>query len=240
MIITRGAPQSAGVGFAVPINVAKAIQPQLRERGRVIRGWLGVQIQSVTRDLAKTLKMDEAKGAIVSDVTPDSPADQAGVQPGDVIVAVDGRDMEDNNDLSGYISSKAPGTEVSLKVLRDGRFEQITLALGTFPDETAVAEASDEPAVQLGMTLHDLTPDLAARLDLPARTRGVVVMDVEAGEAAEDAGLQRFDVIVSVNGTPVESFEEFAAAIERSEPDGLARLRVRRGAGHLITVLRLQ
>jgi len=134
IIITRGAPQSAGVGFAVPINVAKEILPQLRERGKVVRGWLGVQIQTVTEDLAKTLGMEKASGAIVSDVSPSSPADHAGLQPGDVIVAVDGEDMEDNNHLTRYISTKAPGTEVDLRLLRESETKSIRVTLGTFPD----------------------------------------------------------------------------------------------------------
>jgi serine protease Do len=240
MIITRGVPQSAGVGFAVPINVAKAILPQLRERGRVIRGWLGVQIQTVTEDLAKSLKMAEAKGAIVSDVTPQSPAAEAGVEPGDVVVSVDQRPVEDNSDLSEYIASLPPGTRVALEVLRDGARKTIELKLGTFPDDDEEEEQAQQARQQLGMTLHDLTPDIAARLQLPRNAQGVVVMEVAAGEAAEDAGLAAFDVIVSVNGEPVSSVDDFEREITKAEPDGLARLRVRRGASHLITVLKLR
>jgi serine protease Do len=240
MIITRGVPQSAGVGFAVPINVAKAILPQLRERGKVIRGWLGVQIQTVTDDLAKTLKMGEAKGAIVSDVTPDSPAADAGIEPGDVIVRADQKTIEDNGDLSGYISSLAPGTRVELDVVRDGAHKTVHATLGTFKEDDETEEETPQVRAQLGMTLHDLNPEIATRLQLPRSTRGVVVMEVEAGEAAEDAGLARFDVIVSVNGQEVSSMDDFEKEIAKAEPEGLARLRVRRGSGHLITVLKLK
>jgi len=240
MIITRGAPQSAGVGFAVPINVAKEILPQLRERGKVVRGWLGVQIQSITEDLATTLGMEKASGAIVSDVNPSSPADRAGLQPGDVIVAVDGEDMEDNNHLTRYISTKPPGTEVELRLLREGETKSIRVTLGTFPDAADVTEDRREPRAQLGMALSDLTPDLAARLELPRGASGVVVMAVEAGEPAEEAGLRRLDVIVSVNGRPVAGVDDFEREIERAESVGLARLRVRRRDNHLITVLRLR
>jgi serine protease Do len=240
MIITRGVPQSAGVGFAVPINVAKGILDQLRERGKVIRGWLGVQIQNVTEDMAKTLGMDSPRGAIVSDVTRESPAANAGVQPGDVIVAVDDREMEDNNDLSSYIASKAPGTRVELKVLREGSDVTLSVTLGTFPEEGDLPDVSERASAQLGMTLHDLTPELAARLELPRGTQGVVVMDVEAGGAAEDANLQQFDVIVSVNRARISSIDDFESAIEDAEADGLARLRVRRGNNHFFTVLKLR
>lgn len=241
LIVTGGLQQSAGVGFSVPINVAKEILPQLRDKGRVVRGWMGVQIQPITEDLAQTYRMPEAKGAVISDVTDNSPADKAGLEPGDVVVEVDGRQVEDNNDLSRYIASKAPGTTVRLKVLRNGSDKSMSLTLGTFPEETADAENEEEESgVQLGMTLRELTPDLAARLEMPRTAKGVVIMDVEAGSAAEDAGLQQRDVIVSVNGQPVEDPDDFKEEIEKARADGVARLRVRNGNSHRFTVLKLR
>src|SRR5688572_21955084 len=200
LIVTQGLPQSAGVGFAVPINVAKEILPQLRERGMVVRGWLGVQILPLSEDLAKTYRRTEAKGAVITDVTDGSPADKAGLKQDDVVIGVDGRSVQDNNDLSRYIASKAPGETVRLLVVRDGAERTISVSLGTFPeqgDENDGEQASGR--AELGMTLRNLTPDMAERLDMPRTSRGVVVMDVEAGENAEDAGLQPRDVIVSVN-----------------------------------------
>ena len=241
LIITRGVPQSAGVGFAVPINVAKEILPQLRERGKVVRGWLGVSIQAVTDDMARSLKLKEPKGAIVSDVTSDSPAEKAGVKPGDVVVGVDGRGVEDNGDLSRYIASKPPNTTVKLRVLREGGPEQtIAVKLGTFPEEGAGEEGESGKHGQLGMTLRNLTPDVADRLELPRTTKGVVVTAVEAGDAAEEAGLSRGDVIVSVNGAPTGSVAEFEREIDRARPDGVARLRVRRGSAYSFLVLKLK
>src|SRR5437867_722182 len=197
LIITQGLPQSAGVGFAVPINVAKEILPQLRDKGHVVRGWLGVVIQPVSEDMAKSFRMEEAKGALISDVTKDSPAEKAGLKPGDVVLTADGRSIEDSSALSRYIASKAPGSSVRLQVLRDGAQRTMTLTLGTFPDEAERDESSPSRGAKLGMTLRDLTPSAAEQLQLPRGTRGVVVMGVEAGEAAEDAGLQRGDVMVS-------------------------------------------
>src|SRR5262249_48679706 len=142
LIITQGVPQSSGVGFAVPINVAKEILPQLREKGKVTRGWLGVSIQAINEDMAKTIKgLGEAHGALVSEVTSGSPAEKAGVKPDDVVVNVDGRKVESNNDLSRYIASKSPGTTVKLTVLRNGNEQAISIVLGTFPDE---GDKSDE------------------------------------------------------------------------------------------------
>jgi serine protease Do len=240
LIITRGVPQSAGVGFAVPINVAKDILPQLRQRGKVVRGWLGVQIQALTDDMARTYRMKDNKGALISDVTADSPAEKAGLKADDVVIGVDGRTIEDNSALSSYIASKAPGTTVNLRVLRGSAEQTIAVTLGTFPEETADADNESSARGQLGMTLRNLTPDMAERLELPRNSKGVVVTAVEAGEAAEEAGLSRGDVIVSVNGGAVASVSEFEHEIDRARPDGVARLRVRRGTAYSFLVLKLK
>jgi serine protease Do len=240
LIITGGLQQSAGVGFAVPINVAKEILPQLRDKGKVVRGWLGVQVRPLTADLAKSYRLKDARGAIVVEVTKDSPAEKVGLKPEDVVISADGRPIQDSSDLSSYIASKAPGTTVRLRVLHDGVEKEVPIALGTFPEELGRADNEETPgAAQHGMTLRDLNPALAERLELPRGTRGVVVMSVEPGTPAEEAGLRRGDVIVSVNGQDVESVSSFEAQIARAKPDGVARLRVRRGESFAITVLPL-
>ena len=239
MIITGGERQSAGVGFSVPINVAKDILPQLREKGKVARGFLGVSITGVSEDMAKTFKMKEARGALVAQVNPGSPAEKAGVQVEDVVVSVDDHQVQDNGDLSRYIASKAPGVTVKLGILRDGAQKTISVTLGTFQDDPKEADGSDEQTSKLGMTLRDLTPEVAERLDLPRSTRGAVVMDVEAGEAAETAGLQRGEVIVGVNGAAVDSVSSFQKLIDAAKADGVARLRVRSSIGYRFVVLKL-
>lgn len=239
LIITRGLPQSAGVGFAIPINVAKDILQQLRSKGKVVRGWLGVQIMPVDEDLAKSFKMKEPKGAVVTDVTSASPAEKAGVQPGDVVVGADEREIDDNSALSRYIASKTPGVTVKLRVRRGGEEKTIPVVLGTFPEGNEENEPSETKSKKhLGMQLRSLTPDMAERLELPRTLRGVVVVDVEVGEAAEKAGLQRGDVIVSVNDKAVTDVDEFESETGRAEKDGIARLRVRRGNGFIFIVLK--
>ncbi|PYQ19171.1 MAG: peptidase [Acidobacteria bacterium] len=235
MIITNGPQQSSGVGFAVPINVAKEILPQLRTRGRVIRGWLGVNIQSVTEALARTYHMKEAKGALISDVTEGSPAEKAGLRPDDIVVAVDGREVRDNSDLTSYIASRAPDTTVHLKVMRAGS------DLGTFPEEGVARESRSESEGRShqGMTLQNLTPELAAELQLPRSFKGVVVTQVEAGSNAEDAGLQRGDVIVSINGENVDDVHEVEKELVKAKSDGVARVRFRRGNLYTFTTLKL-
>jgi serine protease Do len=225
----------------VPINVAKEILPQLRQRGKVVRGWLGVQIQALTDDMARTYRMKDNKGALISDVTSDSPAEKAGLKADDVVVGVDGKGIEDNSDLSRYIASKSPGTTVNLRVLRGGGEQTIAVTLGTFPEETADADEGAGHRGQLGMTLRNLTPDMADRLEIPRTSKGVVVTAVEAGEAAEEAGLARGDVIVSVNGSAIASVGDFEREIDRARPDGVARLRVRRQGGeYSFLVLKLK
>ena len=240
MIITGGERQSAGVGFSVPINVAKEILPQLRDKGKVARGWLGIQITGFSEDMAKTFKMKEARGALVAQVTPGSPAEKAGLQVEDVVVSADGHQVQDNGDLSRYIASKAPGATVKLDIVRSGAPKTVSVTLGTFPDDPTESQTGEEGATKkLGMSLRDLSPELAERLDLPRSTKGVVVVDVEAGEAAEQAGLSRGDVIVSVNSTAVDNVAAFEKQIEAARADGVARLRVRREGGFRILVLKL-
>jgi serine protease Do len=242
MIITNGPQQSSGVGFAVPINVAKEILPQLRSRGRVIRGWLGVQIQPVTEALARSYHLKEAKGALIADVTEGSPADKAGLRPDDVVIGVDGRDVRDNSDLTSYISSRAPDSTVHLKILRSGVEKDFAVTLGTFPEEgtTRADGGSDsEGRSHQGMSLQNLTPDLAAELQLPHGFKGVVVTQVEPGSNAEDAGLQRGDVIVSVNGSAADSADDVEKELARAKADGVARIRFRRGNQYTFTTLRV-
>jgi serine protease Do len=243
MIVTGGSQASAGVGFSVPVNVAKEILPQLREKGKVVRGWMGVNIQPVTEELAATYGLSEGRGAYVSAVTPGSPAEAADLQPEDVILSADGRAIEDSSDLSRLIASKSPGTAVRIEIVRGTDRKTLSVTLGTFPDETA-GEAEEGGRASLGMTLRDLTAPVAERMQLPAGTRGVVVMEVEAGEAAESAGLARGDVILSVNGQAVAGVDAFDRAIAAARPDGRARLRVYNaqlgGGGYRVIVLRLK
>jgi serine protease Do len=239
LIITRGLPQSAGVGFAIPVNVAKDVLLQLRTKGKVVRGWLGVQIMPVDEDLAKSFKMKEPKGAVVTDVTSGSPAEKAGIQPGDVVVGADDKEIEDNSTLSRYVASKPPAATVKLRVRRGGEEKTIPVVLGTFPESSEEKDQTEEKGKKhLGMQLRTLTPEMAERLELPRGVKGVVVTDVEIGEAAEKANLQRGDVIVSVDDKALATVDEFESAIEQAQKNGIARLRVRRGTGYMFVVLK--
>jgi len=242
LIVTGGTQASAGVGFSVPINVAKDILAQLRDKGKVTRGWMGVTIGPMSEDLAATYGLDDAKGALVTSVNPGSPAEKAGLLPEDAILKADDKLIQDNGDLSRHIASLAPGTTVKLELVRGKDNKNVSVTLGTFPDQTADEASTEAGRASLGMTLRDLTPAVAERFGLPRDTKGVVVMDVEAGEVAEDANLVRGDVIVTVNGQPVATSEAFESAIAAARPAGRARLRVYNAQieGYRMVALRLK
>jgi serine protease Do len=240
LIVTGGERQSSGVGFSVPINIAKDILPQLRDKGKVVRGWVGIAIEPMREEVAKTFKLKEATGALVTQVQPGSPAEKAGLAPEDVVVKADARKIGDNGDLSRYIASRPPGSTVKLEVIRGGVEKSFSVVLGTFPDEASDDDNPEARRGKLGMTLQNLTPAVAERLELPRGTKGPVVTDVEAGEPAEKAGLVARDVIVSVNGNPVSSVEQFEEQVEAAKKDGAVRLRVLNGSTYRIVVLKVQ
>jgi Do/DeqQ family serine protease len=205
-----------GIGFAVPSNMAKHVMDQLVSGGRVQRGKLGVTIQGVTGDLAAGLGLDGARGALVSDVTPDSAAAKAGLKRGDVIVGYQGRTVTDTNALRNEIAGTRPGTTVKLSVLRDGRTQEMTASL----DELAAARddgnASGSAATRgtFGMTVQPVSPELARQLDLPRTAQGLVITDVDPSGAAAAAGLREGDLVEQVNGRAVTTGAELKAALD--------------------------
>jgi len=226
-----------GIGFAVPINMAREVMEQIIKKGRVVRGWLGVTIQPVTSQVAQALGLKEAKGALVADVQKDSPADKAGLKTGDIIQAVNNKEIEDSRDLQLTIARMAPGTTVTLKVLRDGKPITVTATLGEYPEEKReVAFAPGEEREALGLDVQDLTPQIARQLGLPPNTFGVVVTAVAPGSAAEDAGLRRGDVIQEVNRQPVQNERAFWQAVRRAGKRPLLLL-VNRGGSTFFAVI---
>ncbi len=241
MIATNGGAQNVGVGFAVPINVVKQILPQLREKGRVVRGWMGVGVRDMDADLALTYGLKEPSGAVVNEVTPGSPADTAGLLPEDVVIEADGRPMKTPSDLTSYVASQAPGTTVRLKVLR-GRADNVkefSLKLGTFPESSDQIREDPADRASLGMRLRDLTPAMRNQFDLPSDTKGVLVTDVGAGGAAEEAGLVEGDIIISVGGVAVDSVAQFESEIAKAKAAGIARLRVQRRGQNVVVALKV-
>jgi len=209
-----------GVGFAVPSNMAKMVMDSLLKNGRVIRGWLGVSMQEITPDLAQSLGLKDAKGTLVADVIPGDPADQAGLKAGDVILESNGKPVQDMMHFRNEIAETAPGTSLSLKILRDGKYLDKTLVVGELKEKGEAGvkpESESEGESPLGISARDLTPDLAQRLNLDPDLRGVVITRVEPGSRADDAGLAEGDVIVSVNHLPVESVEGLRNALKQAK-----------------------
>jgi serine protease Do len=204
--------QGQGVGFAIPVNVAKRLLPELRDKGSVSRGWLGVVIQRLTPELAKGFNITDDKGALIADVMKGSPAEKAGVRRGDVVVAFNGTDVKEVTDLTRRVASTPIGSQAKLTVIRDGKRVEVPITLGEMPNETrqASVEPQDKP---LGMALSEITPELARQLELDGQS-GVVVTDVDEDSPAARAGIQEGDVIQEVNRQKIASVQELQTALK--------------------------
>jgi len=236
---------SIGIGFAIPSNMAKGVMEQLVKNGKVRRGQLGVQIQDVTSDIAANLDLKEIRGVIIGAVTPGSAGERAGLKQGDVITALDNAPVNDVNGLRNRVASAAPGADVVLTIVRDGREQQVKATLGEFTQTAQRGEdnsgsgdgaAGGESAGKLGIRAQSLTPELAAELQLQSGAQGVVVADVDPDGPAAVAGIQRGDVIVQVNRQPVRSTADLTAAIGRNATRPALLLINRRGTTSFLTV----
>lgn len=200
-----------GVGFAVPTSMGKPIYDSLIKTGKVVRGYLGVGIQDLSQDLAKSFNIRNAKGALVSDVKEDSPADQAGLKQGDVITAYQGAAVEDAVALQRLVTRSAVGNKVPVKVIRDGHEKDLTVTIGEQLEtaKVAQADASEADYAFAGVAVQDLDRETAKELGLKGKAQGVVVTGVEPESGAEKAGLMAGDVISEINRQPVKSVKEF-------------------------------
>ena len=203
-----------GVGFAVPTSMGKPIYESLIKSGKVVRGYLGVGIQDLSQDLAKSFGIKHAKGALVSDVKEEGPADQAGLKQGDVIIAYQGTPVEDAVVLQRLVTRTGVGMKVPVKVIRDGHEKDLTVTIGEQLDTTKVAkaEAGEADYAFAGVAVQDLDRETAKELGIKGKTQGVVVTGVEPESGAEKAGLMTGDVIREINRQPVKSVKEFEKA----------------------------
>lgn len=218
---------SVGIGFAVPSSLAKPVVEQLREHGKVERGWLGVQIQQVTPEVADSLGLKAAAGALVANVTPGSPGQKAGLRQGDVILRYDGKDIKDLRDLTRAVADTKPGARVDMTVWREGHETSLEVETGKAPDVTvseneeqgpSVAPSAEETKVPaLGLTLGKLTNDARQELGLKKDVKGVLITDVEDGKPAADQDIRPGDVIVKVGDQPVASPREAAQRVEKAQ-----------------------
>ena len=239
-INTAIVPNGRGIGFAVPINLAKGLLPQLEAKGEVTRGYLGVKVQAITPELAKSLHLKDQKGALVADVTKGSPADTAGLKTGDVITGFDGKEIAEMHNLPSVVATTPIGKEVPITILRDGSQQTLKLKVGQMPGEHAEASGSEEPAQgKWGLALRDLDARTAQRLGLNPGD-GVLVAAVQPGSAADRAGLQTGDVLLEVNRKKVTSVKEVQAEAQKDPKAQTLLLLFRRGDSSQFAALELK
>lgn len=224
-----------GIGFAIPINMAKEIAPQLREKGHVTRGWLGVSIQEVTPELAKSLGLKEKKGALVAQVVSDSPAEKAGIEQGDIILEFDGKEVAGSKDLPRIVASTPVGKSVMVRLSRNGKVTDCQAKVGEMEEKIEVSKAPSSHK-SLGITVQNLTPEIARELGLKKET-GVVVTHLEPKSPAADAGIRTGDVIQEVNRKPVKNVEDFVQRVEKAKNQDNILLLLQRGQNNLFAAV---
>jgi serine protease Do len=229
-IISHGSEGSQGIGFAVPSNLARQVMDQILRNGHVTRAYLGIYPQDVTPAMAKAFGEKDMKGVVVGDVSPKSPAQEAGIERGDIILDVNGKPVSDSNQLRMSISMMQPGTTLNLKTLRNGTERTANVKLAEMPTETAKANSGDaggSTKALEGVEVANLNSDIAQQLDLPPSTKGVVVTGIDPASKMADSGLQKGDVIQQVNHQPVNNVSQFESAVRRAGDEPL--LLVNRG-----------
>jgi serine protease Do len=213
-IVTGGSGGNQGVGFAIPINMARNVMEQIVDHGKVVRGHLGVAIQSVDADMAKAFGLSQGGGALVADVTPGSPAAKAGIERGDIILELNGRPVNEPDDLSLHIAQTAPGTTVHLRISRNGQTRDVNVTLDELSETTSASPSGESGAAALrGVQVQNVTPAIAGDLGISTSTSGVVVTSVDPSGAAAAAGLEQGDVIQEVNRKPVRNVAEYDQAL---------------------------
>ena len=239
--------RAANIGFAVPINQATAILPQLREHGQVSRGFIGVALKKVDPDLQRSLSLRTSAGALVQDVTEGTPGYRAGLKPYDVIVAVDGRQVTENDDLIQIIAGRKPGTVATLQIVRGGRTMNVPVKLAERPlrAENVDAAADEQPSprrreLPLGMAVRDLDDELLRHLDLPSGVHGVVVARVDPAGAAFEADIQRGHVLMEINRQPVRSVGDFQRIVAAAKSGDVLTLYIfNPGSGRALHTLKI-
>ena len=220
-----------GIGFAIPSNTAKNVMEQLIKTGKVIRGYVGISMQDVDESIAKALKLKTPKGAVIAQVVKDSPGEKAGLQQGDVIIKIDGKEIEDMALVRRMVGSKKPGTDVEFLIVREGSERKITVTLGEAPSEVtaSVDESSSRQNVErLGMEVSNLNGDLASKYGLNAGDKGVVITNIERNGAAFSGGLREGDLIKRVGKDDITSVKDYTTIINKIQPGETALFLINR------------
>jgi len=227
-INTAIVPGGQGIGFAIPSSLAKSITAQLKEKGKVVRGWIGVAIQTVTPELAQSFGMKEARGALVGDVVKGGPADKGGMKTGDIIVSFNGKNVKASNDLTRLVAETPVGKTVDVTVIRESKEVYLTLKVEELTEEKIAAAQPSAPVQSYGMKVDNITPQLRQQFGTMEKS-GVIVVSVEQGSMADEAGIQPGAVIKQANRKPVRSITEFNEAMSRSGKGQPVLLLLKRG-----------
>lgn len=227
-----------GIGFAIPTSIAKYIINQLKENGKVSRGWLGVLVQEVTPEIAESIGLDKPFGALVSDISPDSPAEKAGIKRGDVIIEFNGKEIEDVSDLTTLASTTPPGSEVNIVALEGHEKREYDLKLGELPDKDT-QHTEDEAEEELGLSVKGITPRIADRLNLDME-EGVVITGVQRGSTAEESGLRKGDLILEINKKPIKTLKDYTDALSSVGDGKTALFLIQRGENTIYSAIRIE
>ncbi|MEI7638808.1 MAG: DegQ family serine endoprotease [Syntrophus sp. (in: bacteria)] len=229
--------QGQGIGFALPISMAKNILPDLKSKGKVSRGWMGVSVQDITEEMAKSLQLKERRGAIVSEVFKGDPAERAGIRAGDIVTEINGKKIKDTHDLLLSIASFHVGDKVSIKIIRDGREMIFQVTVVERKDQPEVAAAKGGAYEQFGLAIEDITPEIARYLGIPKKT-GIIVVRVQSGSPADEMGIQPQDIILQVNKVKIASVKEYVREISKKANKGSIMLLIKRGQATFFVALR--
>lgn len=226
-----------GIGFATPIQLAKAVLGQLKDKGKVTRGWLGVYIQRISPEVAENLGLKDRRGALVSDVTADGPAEKAGIRSGDVILSFHGKDVKDEHELPALVAATRPGTKVDIRIVRDGKEMNVPVTISEMEGEPGKRAGGADLSKGLGLTVQDITPEIAQRFEIE-NAKGVIVTTVEGGSPADDAGFQEGDIVRQINRQPVRNTAEFGKLMKKHKSDKSVLFLVERGEGRLFLAVK--
>ena len=232
--------QGQGIGFAIPINMANTILADLKTKGKVTRGWLGISVQDIGEDMAKNMNYKSRSGAIVSDVIKGDPADRAGIKVYDIITEINGKAIKDSHDLLLKIAALHVGDKISIKVIRGGKEKVFSLTVAERKDKTEIASAKGkESKVYFGIIAQEISPEISRQLGVP-RESGVIIIDIENGSPAEDVGLQPQDIIVQVNKVKISSMKQYTKEISKAAEKRNVTLLVQRGKSKVIVSLHME